>query len=197
MTRDPQRRDSSSESVSTPSMSKRMAVTGGAAEAAKAEEGTAAVPVEVGRVGVGRCREKRFCRGACADAEPLLPAAVPPPRPVVLLFLRPIHLTVSPNIHAPVMSSFFDELKKSGGVKRNQKICAQIPSLFFSLVASSSSPSSFPSLPFAFSHDGCHGASNCSDPLQPGPSEPLAPAARPPQASFSQALLFKLEKTPI
>jgi len=195
MTRDPQRRDSSSESVSTPSMSKRMAVTGGAAEAAKAEEGTAAVPVEVGRVGVGRCREKRFCRGACADAEPLLPAAVPPPRPVVLLFLRPIHLTVSPNIHAPVMSSFF-ELKKSGGVKRKQKICAHSPSLFFSLVASSS-PSSFPSLPFAFSHDGCHGASNCSDPLQPGPSEPLAPAARPPQASFSQALLFKLEKTPI
>ena len=145
MTRDPQRRDSSSESVSTPSMSKRMAVTGGAAEAAKAEEGTAAVPVEVGRVGVGRCREKRFCRGACADAEPLLPAAVPPPRPVVLLFLRPIHLTVSPNIHAPVMSSFF-ELKKSGGVKRNQKICAHSPSLFFSLVAASSSPCSFPSL---------------------------------------------------
>ena len=181
MTRDPQTREMSSESVSTPSMSKRMAVTGGAAaaeaEAAKAEGGTAAAAVEVGGVGVEGCREKRFCRGgACAEAEPLLPAAVPPPRPVVLLLLlRPIPLTASPNIHAPVMSRFF-ELKKRRE-ERSKSLCFPSKlSHFFFFLARCFFFLSFPSFPsfspLAFSHDGRHGASNCLHPLKPGPLPP-------------------------
>ena len=145
MTLEPHRRDSSSESVRTPSMSNRMAWTGwgGAAEAAAAAEeeegGEAAREVEV-----ERCRG----RGALVvvDDEFLLlptPAAALPPLPVRLLveaprvLLRPMPLAASPNIQAPVIFWFGKERGKRrfDGVLCSTSLFSFAPLslLFFSL----------------------------------------------------------------
>ena len=192
----------------TPSISKRIARTGGAAaeeaEAAAAEGDNAVVAVEVW---VERCREKRFCKGgACAAAaelepEPLLPVIVLPlPRPVdvdVFEPLRPTPLAASPYIHAPVI--FMKEREKTrlsnSENRRNRQSFVLLKFFFFLLKFStfllfSSLPFPSPSLPFAFPHDGRHGASNYRllTPLWRA-SSPLASSALPRPSKSSRAPL--------